>query len=159
MEMLGLAIIVILLALGIYFVSKFTLARPQELSQTQSFQYKTLGVNFVNTLLSADANCTGAVTFTTLLENIADPTSTGILTCPNADIEQYFNQSARKILADTLDVWDYEYEFNVDFPAAAQKQRITINHECLSTSDAESSPIFPIPTEIGAIRVQIKICY
>ena len=159
MEMIGLAIIVILLALGMYFVSKFTLSKPQELSQTQSLQLKLVGVSFINTLLSTEANCTGSVTFTTLLQNIADPTSTGILTCPNSNIEQYFNQSVTRVFADTLDVWNYKYEFNVNFPAGSQRPRISINHGCLPTLQAESSPIFPIPTDVGPVRVQMKICY
>ena len=159
MEMIGLAVIVILLALGIYFVSRLSLSKPQELSQAQSFQQKQIGVSFINTLLSTDANCTGAVTFTTLLQNLADPTETGTLTCPNDDIAEYFNQSVIKIFSDTLDIWNYKYEFAVNFPQGSQKTKITINKDCTPELQTESSPIFPIPTERGPIRVQMKICY
>jgi hypothetical protein len=159
MEMIGLAVIVILLALGIYFITRFSLSQPQELSQTQSLQQRQVSVSFINTLLSSDANCAGSVTFTTLLQNIADPSSTGILTCPDEDIVEYFNQSVIGIFEETLDVWNYKYEFSVIFPAGSLKDKITINHLCTEVLQAESSPIFPIPTDRGAIRVQMKICY
>lgn len=159
MEMIGLAVIVILLALGMFFVTKFSLSRPTTISQTQSFQQQEVASRFVNTLLNTNANCSGSATFSNLLEEIARP-GTYILSCPTSDsIEKYFNESVKYLLNQSVDIWAYKYDFTVRFPPMAGYGVIDINRNCTSDLEKDAAPPFVIPAEIGPIRVIMAICY
>ena len=159
---MGLAVIVILLAVGMFFVTKFSLSSQQP-TEVANSQMKQVAIGFVNTLLSTDANCGGTATFSRLLEEMSAPEYT-ILACavdPDA-----FKTKATQILDKTLNMWGYKYKLTVYYPPNApyslikpNEGVIEINHECLETMDEEAAPPFPIPTDYGDVRVIMKICY
>ena len=159
--MMGLAVIVILLALGIFFVTKFTVLN-QEPSLAQSSQRKSIAIGFVNTLLSSDANCGTSATFSDLIEAMADPENT-LFRCKGEDLNTHFDESIKSILDNTLEKWNKDYEFTVIFPPQVSKdvKDILIRSDlCKTTRKRDAGSIFPIKTDFGAdIRVQMKICY
>ena len=161
MEIMGLAVIVILLALGMFFVSKFSLGTQQP-AQAASSQMKQAAIGFVNTLLNTDADCGGTATFSKLLEEMAAP-EYSTLACEGGTLEDYFNSKVTSILDKTLNMWGYKYKLTVYYPAGALSPPddgvIEINHECAENMQEEAAPPFPIPTDYGDIRVIMKICY
>ena len=158
MEMIGLAIIVILLALGIFFVSRFTLTK-EEPTQAQTFQLKQLGASFVNTLLATNAGCTGTSTYADLIVEMADPLGS-ILVCPD-DLDQHFNITVSNMLNKTLNLWNYNYQLQLIYPpnAPTTQKELTVAKGCLPISQSEAYTQ-PIPTsDYGTILVRMKICY
>ena len=159
MEIMGLAVIVILLAVGMFFVTKFSLGTQQPI-QAASSQMKQTATGFVNTLLSTDAGCGGTATFSKLLEEMAAPEYT-ILEC--AKDPGAFETNVTQILNKTLNIWGYKYKLTVYYPPNAPSPPnngvIEINNECAEDMDEEAAPPFAIPTDYGDIRVIMKICY
>jgi len=158
MEMMGLAVIVILLTLGMFFVVKFTLLKEPS-DQVQTFQQRQIASGFLSTLLTSNAGCGGTSTFARLVEEI--PNEFSLLNCQNTDLEDYFGDSVTIILGKTLDVWNFKYEFFVLFPLGVPDyvEDIKINNECDETLLQAESKTFPIPSDYGIIRVGLKICY
>jgi hypothetical protein len=155
MEIMGLAVIVIFLALGMFFVAKFML-KPDSTSQTQSFQQAQLATNFVNTLLATKANCSGTIiNFNTILEEIPNEDFTRYK-CGDGKLSEYFNTSVRYILNQTLEEWRYYYEMNVIFPGGVDP--IKIEYGCLPTMQNDYK-LYPLPSDYGVIKVEMKICY
>ncbi len=158
MEIMGLAVIVILLSLGLFFITRFSITNPSQ-NQAQSFQQKQLAASFINTLLSTSANCTGPASFTDLIVEMADPESS-LLTCPDGGLYQHFNTTVMPLLSQTLDRWNYKYQLDILYPLAAPNGHdVSISGNCTTTSQSESYTQ-PIPTtDSGTILVKMKICY
>jgi hypothetical protein len=161
MEILGLAVIVVLVLLGMFFLTKFTLfEQPQ--SQTQSVQRSQIATNFVSTLLNSKANCSNSATFIDLIDDLEEPTYSS-LECggmTSDGLVNYFNETVSSILNQTLGKWGYLYEFTVIFPAAVRpngKDILITNTVC--GSKQEQPAIYPIPGNLGNIIVTLKICY
>lgn len=164
MEIMGLAVIVILLALGMFFVAKFSLGKPQT-TQAASSQMRQTAIGFVNTLLNTDAGCGGTATFSKLLEEMAAP-EYSILVCGTGTLEEHFETSVTDILSKTMDIWGYKYKLDIEYDNRAPRvgidklpKIIEINHECAEDMQEEAAPPFPIPTDYGDIIVIMKICY
>lgn len=153
---MGLAVIVILLALGIFFITKFTLIKTGP-SEAQTFQQKQLSGAFVNTLLNSNIVCgRSTVTFTRMVQDMENPSSS-LLEC--VPLKDYFESSVRQILNRTLDEWHYKYDFSIIYPSAAvDAVNININKDCPQTAEFETYNQ-PIPSDYGtAILVKMRIC-
>lgn len=161
MEIMGLAVIVILLAIGIFFITKFTLLKEQP-SQAQSYQQKQVASSFLSTLLSSNAGCPGSsATFSDLIEELTNPQFSSLI-CGDGTLtlREYFNSAVSSILNQTLDVWGHKYELDVIFPSTVSSdvENIVMNRGCLPTSQIDPSSYY-IPSDYGTIKVQMKICY
>jgi hypothetical protein len=158
MEIMGLAVIVILLAVGMFFVAKFSLLKERP-SEVQSFQQSQIASTFVSTLLSTNAGCASSTaTFTKLIEDLVQP-QYSLLQCGSGELQPYFEDSVRQILSETLDVWGYAYQFAVIFPpGATDAENIVIEKDCQTTQQEETKTYY-VPSDLGTIRVQMKLCY
>ncbi len=155
MEIMGLAVIVILLAVGMFFVAKFSLSKGKQAEEV-TFQQRQIATGFVNTLLTTDAGCANSnANFARLIEELIEP-EYSTLVCGTDTLEEYFISSVEDILNNTLDVWGYKYKLSIVFP---ERSNIMIEKGCEGTTQEEAAPIFPIPTDYGVIRVVMKICY
>ena len=163
MEIMGLAVIVILLAIGMFFVTKFSLG-TQQTSQAATSQMRQTAIGFVNTLLNTDAGCEGVATFSKLLEEMAAP-DYSMLDCAKDPL--YFETAVKSILDETVDRWGYKYKllvyYSKDSPRVKDNELsdvIEIRHpECLENMEEETAPAFAIPTDYKDIRVIMTICY
>jgi hypothetical protein len=155
MEMIGLAVVVILLALGIFFVTKFTLFREAP-EQVPSFQRRQLVSSFTSTLLSSNAGCDSA-TFTDLLEEMQNTFTS--LNC-GTDLRTHFIASTGKILNETLNNWGYTYKLEVRFDTDSVLDIVDELDNGCSTKPQSEFKLFPIPSRYGPdVRVIMKICY
>ncbi len=116
-EIMGLMIIVVILALALLFVIKVVFTE-KETPESQAYVTSTLVEAFVNTLFQTTARCTGDVTIQDLLLDCArHPYSGGSITCTDGsgrDACTFANETIGQILQETLDVWGYNtqgYEF------------------------------------------------
>lgn len=154
---MGLAVIVILLAIAMFFVAKF--AMPKQVTEEKQFQQRQAATGFVNTLLAANADCPGSsANFAKLIEEMTAP-EYSTLSC--AVDETHLKTSIKAILDETLKVWGYRYNLTIEFPDEADTSPgiISIEDGCAGALQEEAAPPFPIPTDYGNIMVVMKICY
>ncbi len=124
MEIMGIAIVVIIISIVIVFVIRFAiLQKPAE--HKKEFAQSEIATNLVNTLLSTTTKCKG-MTFNELFQDCFENWPDGRTDCtesgsPNSCIYLYFYDAALKtetgelvdIFADTLGAWHYNYTFTV----------------------------------------------
>lgn len=162
MEILGLAIVVVLILLSAVFVAKFMISKkPSE--QRKNFVESELASNMLNTFLRTTSNDCSGLSMTELLQYCAQ----GIqFTCGDAgssDSCVYANSTARKIFGETLDKWKYNYEFFActDFDPktlqciASSSKIMNLGKPCTAQ---KKSKIFPIPLSQNAVYVKLDIC-
>ena len=154
-EMIGLAIIVILLALGMFFVAKFSLSSDTG-NEVQQGRQQQISSQFLNTLMSTSAGCTGsAATFTALLQEYGSEATN--LNCEGG-LETYFRTSVKQIFNQTLDVWQYRYNLTVTFPPQANKEPISEGPGCTRYDNSKTQYFF-IPTDYSkSIVLELKLC-
>jgi len=109
MEIMGLAVIVILVALAILFTIRFViLQEPAEYKK--GYTQQQLAINMVNTLLETTTASCSDLLFKELFKDCAE---TNIIICDNGmDSCSYIRESIDTIFMDTLETWDIDYEFN-----------------------------------------------
>jgi hypothetical protein len=155
MEMMGLAVIVILLAMGMFFMTKFSLT-PAKASTEELDKQEEMTTTFTNTMLGSDANCSSPITFGRLIDEMTDSYTS--IYCGQDELIVHFNNSVRYLLNKTLDQWDYKYNLTIDFPSATGLPQYSIDHGCVDTQQ-EKTAFFPIPSKSGGtIFVKMKVC-
>jgi hypothetical protein len=156
MEIMGLAIIVILVALAMLFVVQFIVLRqPSEIKKT--FTHKEMAANTVNTLLSTTTNCR-QLSISQLVQDCAEG---GYLICPddpnnpNSNSCTYSRDIIQQILAATLDEWNKDYYLTINV-----KNENVLNpfgQQCPGEK-ISSSPCCILPTGAGPMVINLDIC-
>ena len=146
MEIMGLAIIVVLVALAMLFVVRFVVLKsPTEIKKT--FTYTQLSANTLNTLLKTTTGCKGQ-DVTQLLQDCA--ASENII-CEDGNSSCYFvNKTINGILEQTLVKWNKEFVFNATLTDIS-----FVKGSCLGE---RQSKLYPIPTDAGVMIVRLDIC-
>lgn len=108
MEIVGLAMIVILISLGLLFFIRFGLFKPPT-THSKEYEQSELAANFLNTLQDTNAPECSGVKFSTLFQDCATdkiiPCSKGGNSCI------YIEQTMIEILSKTFDKWKVKYYF------------------------------------------------
>jgi hypothetical protein len=118
-EMMGLVVIVILVAIGLYIVVSIVLS-PKVVDVP--LEENQLAQNFVNALVKTDTSCGYS-----MREIIQDCKLNQKLNCSGISSCEYSNQTIGYILNNTLNVWGYSYNFS-----SPQMQIEYINKNCTS---------------------------
>jgi hypothetical protein len=150
MEILGLAIVVVLVLVGLVFAVRFIILKD-DTSFRDPFLSSEIASNTINTFLKTNSRDCNDLTMTELLQNCAQ--RTGIV-CNNGESTcKYVNSTAFLILGQTLEEWNYEYEFlayeNANPPI------IELGNAC---PGQKRSKLFPIPIKSGTMFVKLDIC-
>jgi len=174
MEIMGLAVIVILVSLGILFAVQYVIfKKPTQTVKT----YSTLQIasNTLNSLLTTTTDCraAGNVDMTQLLQDCA---AFPAITCDNGmNSCEFSDTSINYILNNTLKKWRYPFRLYVftlsgSGNSAVKNQVFLRNNgdfpECISSNIGRSgsaygskdSKQFFIPTDVGTMYVQLDIC-
>jgi len=119
-EIMGLMIIVVIIALALLFVVKVVFT-PKDVDYNKDYETNKLVESFVNTLFQTTSACTDDVTIQELLIDCAkQPYSEGSIVCDNGQGACTFaNEKIAEILEKTIDQWGYAatgYEFIVVAP-------------------------------------------
>lgn len=150
MEIMGLAIIFVLVILGVLFAIRFVLTKPES-DLRGSYIESRLAYNMVNSIRGVSTDCHSA-TIERLLQDCA---ATMLIKCPEGKNScDYASAEIKKILDSTLDAWGRNYEFSVSgHPRVAG---ITSNNtRCKGELEAETQPI---ATKSGTIMVRLALC-
>ena len=150
MEILGLAIVVVLILVATTFVVRFlVLKTPTE--YRKGFVSSELASNMLSTFLKTAAEECSQLTMTELLQDCAQ--ARGIVCDNNQDSCHFVESTAKKIFEKTLDKWNMNYEFlsytDVNAPF------VKLGKPCRAE---KKSKLFPIPISSATMYVKLDIC-
>ena len=117
MEMMGLAIIVILLSMALLFVIRFVVLK-EPTQHTKEYAQSELAANFLNTLMETNAPRCSNVKFETLfMDCVANNANGGNIPCMGdtgfvtSRSCEYLRETIPLILEQTFDKWKIKYRF------------------------------------------------
>ena len=150
MEILGLAIVVVLILVATIFVVRFLVVEAPA-DYRKSFVSAELATNMLNTFLKTSAKDCSQLTMTELLQDCSQSKS---IICDNGqDSCNYAGSTAKNIFSATFDKWSMQYEFlaytDINSPL------IKIGKRCQAS---KRSKLFPIPISTATMYAQIDIC-
>jgi len=150
MEILGLAIVVVLILVATIFVVRFLVIKaPTE--YRKGFVSAELASNMLNTLLKTSAKDCSQLTMTELLQDCAQARS---IICDNGQDSCKFVESISKSMFEkTLDKWSMAYEFLAY--TDMNQPLIRLGKRC---SAEKRSKLFPIPISTATMYVKLDIC-
>jgi hypothetical protein len=150
MEIMGLAIVVILITLAMAFVIRFgVLNKPADFKE--SFTQTELASNMVNTFLKTTSQDCSGLSMTELLQDCAQ---NQVIYCKNTIPScEYALDTADKIFKRTLDTWNLAYEFQVYLEE--QNPIFKLGNTCPGN---KKSKLFSIPTSARSLNVKLDIC-
>lgn len=160
LEILGLAIVVILITLGVLFVIRFiVLKEPTDLRQ--SYTRTEMASNMLNTLIRTDTECRGK-SVTELLQDCAINPPIGNIDCDgNATLIgnkscAYLNTTILKIMNDTLIIWGIDFQFDAWLADGTELVHI-LEPAGACTGEKESKPFY-LPLQITTINLKLDLC-
>ncbi len=152
MEIMGLALIVILVTLAVLFAVQFILLRePSE--ARKEFIHKELASNTVSTLLSTNTECNN----NKISELLIDCADDRLLDCRRKGSCEFAHDTIKDILEDTLSKWNKEYYLTVKRNNQTLPHFNPIGTPCPGEK-ITSSPCCILPTEQGPMNINLDIC-
>lgn len=150
MEILGLAIVVVLILVATIFVVRFLVIKsPTE--YRKGFVSAELASNMLNAFLKTAANECSQLTMTELLQDCAQSRS---ITCDNGQEScKYAESTAKYIFESTLVKWNMNYDF-LAYTDISQPL-IRLGKTCRTE---KRSKLFPLPISSATMYVKLDIC-
>ena len=166
MELIGIAIVVILISLGILFMLSFGISKKGT-SFKQEFTNKELVSNTLSTMLRVKALGCGDLTIEDLLQ---DCFLTESVNCGSEDEPKmscnYMNETMDEIFDRTLDKWGRSYFLDIS-RADNVKIHLDDGKGCLADGDMSyegmrwhdiDTDAYWIPLDPGTIQIRIGLC-
>jgi len=157
MEMLGLALVVMLISVAMLFVVKFMVfEKPEEIKT--DYTETELASNFISTLLETTVPTCRDLTFTEILQDVA--TSHVNTNCDPGygTTSDALEKNLTYILINTFEKWNIGYELNASTQSNLRTETHHLSGNC---PGARTQRQFPIPVDAsGAIvlDVTLSIC-
>ncbi|MFH1133842.1 MAG: hypothetical protein V1735_05080 [Nanoarchaeota archaeon] len=149
-EILGLALVIVLISLGLLFVVQFLVNKQPEGSR-EDYLDSQLANHFLSAVLvTQSADCKGK-----LLRDVAIACADGnYLTCNGGETAcEYFNVTVAQIIAQSLVVWKQDFELWIN--VSGDDMYHNLNGTCKSWRRAT----FPLQTQTrGTLIADLKIC-
>ena len=150
MEILGLAIVIVLILTAAVFVVRFLVIK-EPVEYRKGFVSSELASNILNTFLKTAAKDCSQLTMTELLQDCAQIKG---ITCGNGQDSCKFAESAAAgIFGNTLDKWNMKYEFLAYVDAS--QPLIKLGKSCTAE---KKSKLFPIPISTATMYTKLDIC-
>jgi len=150
MEIMGLAIIVILISIGLLFAVQWMLKEPPT-KQVQRAKEAVLTSNFLSSSLGVTTDCNQR----TVGELLRDCALTGgVNKCGDQTACVKAEKVLKDLLSETLDVWGYDYYFAVK--GSTHVENIKFNKPCPGEKESKSHPL-PISAGFHASLI-LEIC-
>lgn len=152
MEIMGLAIIMILIILALIFIIRFViLKKPVEYKK--EYTQVELASNMINTLLRTTANDCNGLSFTELFQDCADYPADGSVDCGSIGKSCFYLRTKIPFIFDnTLEEWNVGYYFKA---VSSQSTLISDGSECAGSKTHKE---FPIPASAATINIMLDIC-
>jgi len=168
-EMLGIAIVVILVSLGILFIVTNALRSSGQQSQKREFSEKQLAANILGSILQTSTNCSNDKISTLLIDcgkNVVrfcgGETIQGVY-IEQTDVCSYLGETIDLMLNSTLKKWNKKYQFVAYVDPFSPKINITHRiNECLGGTGTGLQYIqkdsYYIPLYPGTMTVELALC-
>ncbi len=148
MEIMGLAIVVVLLIMGMLFAVKFILFKPQE-SYREDYTTTQLSANLINTILNTDTNCKG-ISVTKLLQDASKDNPS--IDCYGYESGYYVNQTIGYLLWNVTDTLKRDFHFKASVPGKVVSEA-GIDY---TSRERERKQHF-LQTDVGVMTVELDI--
>lgn len=149
MEIMGLAVIVVLVVLGLLFALLWMV--PEMPKAPVKARESVLAANFLNTLLGTTTECEER-TVRDLLQDCA--LTGGIMLCERKTSCEKSKEIIQKILDSTLEVWGKDYYFTIS--GSPDVKKITFEELCPGEREQK---VHPVPVRPGFdITLLLQIC-
>ena len=156
MEIMGLAIIVILITLGMLFIVQFVvLKEPSDIKKT--FTRSQMAANMLNSILKTNSKDCYDSTMSQLLKDCADNygSPSALTICKNGmNSCKYSNSTIKYIFDNTFGEWGNQSFYFSSF-TSPQNKILEQGVEC--TGERESKQSF-IKTDAGILTIRLDIC-
>lgn len=150
MEILGLAIVVVLILVATTFVVRFLVLRAPS-DYRPGFITAEIASNMINTFLKTSSSDCSQLTITELLQDCAQ--SRAIICDNGLDSCTFVEATAKHIFNRTLDKWHYKYEFLAY--TDINKPFVKVGKSCKAE---KRSKLFPIPISYATMYTKLDIC-
>jgi hypothetical protein len=149
MEIMGLAIIVVLLVLGMLFMVKFVLFKEPE-DYRAEYTNTQMAANMLNAILNTNTDCNG-ISVSELLQDASKDNPD--IECGNMPLENYLKKViGNEILNSTLREWKKPYFFKAYVPG---KPVVSVGQE-YSNKARERKTHF-LTTDVGTMTIILDI--
>jgi hypothetical protein len=150
MEIMGLVIIVILVAIGMLFAIQFLINAPAG-RETSAVKESTMAANLLNTMLSTTTECYDR----NIRELLQDCALTGGSTnCLGQSSCDYARDQIQLMLDNTVGVWNKDYYFSIQ--GADSVAKIDFGEQC--TTCEREGKVHPVPVRPGfEITLRLEI--
>lgn len=158
MEILGLAIVIVLVLVAVIFIVRF-LAFKTATDYRKGFVDTELASNMLSTFLSTNADDCFQMTMTELLKDCAifdgKCEGGGCIKCSNGDEDScsFIKLTAGNIFTQTLDRWNLRYKFL----AYTDINSPFVIRDTSEGCKEKKSELQPLPVEINAITMFVKL--
>jgi len=150
MEILGLAIIVVLVMMGVLFAIMFVLRAPSA-DTAATYRESQLASSMVTSILGTTTPCNEA-TVTELLQDCAVFTR---LNCGGRTSCEEAHDAITAMLDGTLKEWQRSYRFSIKGGSVGIQDILIENGDCSGEIEASENPV---PTAGGALLVKLELC-
>lgn len=148
MEILGLAIVVLLVTLAMVFVIRFlALSEPEDIRS--GVVESQVASNYITTYLKTSVEGCNGLSITDLLQDCA----IGGNICNGQDSCQKAEEVAETIFLSTFDAWNTQYGFEVYLDE--DNPKIELGPGC---TGERRSKLFPLPTGVSPLFVKLDLC-
>jgi len=149
MEIMGLAIIFILVIFGVLFAIRFVITKPES-DIRMGFQESMLAANMLTAIRGTTTDCKDA----TVEQLLQDCASTKAIECDGLDSCTKASSVIELIIMDTIEIWQRDYNFSITGPYSVS--RITFGRgDCSGEKEVKTHPV---PTRAGTITLKLEIC-
>lgn len=149
MEIMGLAIIFVLVIFGVLFAIRFVIMKP-ELDIRKGFQDSILAANILTASRGTTTDCKDA----TVEQLLQDCAAQKAINCGGVDSCTKASGVIGIILKETLELWQRDYNFSIS--GAFSVSGITFGYgDCRGEKEVKTQPI---PTRAGTITLRLELC-
>ncbi len=149
MEIMGLAIIFILVIFGVLFAVRFVITKP-DTDIRMGFQESMLAANMLTAIRGTTTDCKDA----TIEQLLQDCASTKTIVCNGKGSCSTASDAIGEIMKETLEKWKKAYNFSIT--GMAEVSKITFGQgDCSGEKEVK---MHPIPTRAGTITIRLELC-
>lgn len=153
LEIIGLAIIVLLVGLGLLFAIQWTLKKPVNTLATT--KENRLASTFLQVLVNTNTDC-NQLAVKELLQDCA--LRGGSITCITGNSCDHARYVTQTIISKTLDVWRKKYQFSIDGSDATNRIRFPPTNQIVCPGEKESQQYVLTVTSGFDITLALDIC-
>lgn len=158
MEIMGLALIVILIGLGLLFAVQYTVKKPAQ--TTQITKDKTIAVNFITAMLNTNTECNQKL----IKELLQDCALSRQIKCKDKETNpcDYAKLQITPLLDRTIKQWNKKYDLLImpedqpDSPIAMKFSTTTNQNACSKATEVTSSGPFLL-TAVSGYNLVLKL--